>query len=638
MGHMVRHDLAARSLRHLRFAHRMMASQPLLARASHMYQPPTAVSLDGYLLPMGHILRRLPLNDSTWSGARAESGVSAAPAADTAPPAETLLRLLPRLPEMRAADTTSADPEVDVGAPISATTLSGQTHARRVVDNAPPALTTPATTTPLVRADGLRPRSRIVELPGTVSLPTEEPIAEEPSASDTLEEPPEEAPVNAHVESVADDQVTAGGDPAQPLLLREERKGAEEPATVSPVSAPMAATEEAPPTPPAEPAPTPRRRSKHTPATPPRASDVLFPPTDADRSPAAWLARLQHTEKPASPARPESPDSLVKPGNEPPPSTPVQRPGTRSIRKGATSPQASKAPAPPTHTASATTPSPERSSPEEQPALLPGSSRTLLHTLTGVDPASVRIYRGPVAERATSAQNADALTDDGAIVLGGGRTTDTPETLGLLAHELTHIAQRRSPRFVPPVSQTSHHQERFDAGTSAPVPQDVQLAGSPADEEALATQVEARVTDVARARATPPNALQPALLVESAATAPPAGKLASRLATRSVWGDLPAPWEPLPDWMTTPTDSSVSAPQSASQPQPSSSAAARAPSVDTPGTQRAERGRSLPAETEESSPAHIQEAGNPEPDLDQLAQQVHAILKRRLAAERRRFG
>jgi hypothetical protein len=254
----------------------------------------------------------------------------------------------------------------------------------------------------------------------------------------------------------------------------------------------------------------------------------------------------------------------------------------------------------------------------------------------------VRVYRGPVAERVTSNQDADALTDGEAIALGGGHATDTPETLGLIAHELTHIAQRRSPRFVPPITQAPRQQHRANAGTSAPLPQSYQPADSPADEEALARQVEAGVTRVAGAKTTPPHAIQPALPVESEAATTPARETPSRPGARAIWGNLPAPWEPLPDWMTTPADSSVGVPQPAPPPaiqsQPSSAAPARTPSANTPGTQRAERGRSLPAETEASSPAPARETPAPEPDLDLLAQQVHAILKRRLAAERRRFG
>ncbi len=624
---MARHNLAARSLRHLWFAHRMMVGQPLLARASHIsHHPPTSIVLDGHQLPLGRILRRLPLDDAMWIADGAESEADAASAADVVPPAETLLRLLPRLPEAHDADTTSAAPEDDMGAPPATTSLSGQTHARRGADDAPRTFTTPPAVPP-ARIDGVRPRSRIVELPGTVSLPVEEPTADEPREPDIPEESPEDVPVNARAGSLADAYETSENEPEQPPLMRE----ANERITTTSLESAGVTEEQVTPAP-----PTPRHRGKQPSATPPRASDALFPPTDADRSPAAWLARLQHADEPALSVPPAAP---VKQSNEPP-SAPAQRPGTRGSRKGATRAQVSTTPTPDTHTSSATPPSPEQAQqPQsvERPAPLPDSSRTLLHTLTGVDPASVRVYRGPVAERVTSAQNADALTDGSAIALGAGHATDTPETLGLLAHELTHIARRRSPRFVPPISQTLRQQNTAHAGTAAPMAQGSRPAESPADEEVQATQVEARVTRVARGAARPPHAIQPALSVESDTATLPAHETPSRLGARPVWGNLPAPWEPLPDWMATPAESSVGAPQPASQPQ-SSSAPARAPSANTSGTQRAERGRSLPADVGEAPPAHIREIVAPEPDLDLLAQQVHSILKRRLAAERRRFG
>ncbi len=114
--------------------------------------------------------------------------------------------------------------------------------------------------------------------------------------------------------------------------------------------------------------------------------------------------------------------------------------------------------------------------------------------MTGVDPAGVRIYRGPLAERVTATQNADALTDGGANALSAGHATDTPETLGLLAHELTHVAQRRAPRFVPPIAQAPQLQS--------------QPAMSPTDEESQAGWVEARVTNIARTRSAAPIAAQ----------------------------------------------------------------------------------------------------------------------------------
>src|SRR6185312_9595617 len=126
-----------------------------------------------------------------------------------------------------------------------------------------------------------------------------------------------------------------------------------------------------------------------------------------------------------------------------------------------------------------------------------------------------------------------------------------------------------------------------------------------------------------------------------------------------LWGNLPAPWEPLPDWLTSPSDKLESAAETQAGPalqQPGAqtwagpavapstpgrapSASSAAASAPTAGVQRAERGRALPAvesETVHAQPAH--EGSAPEPDLDALAQQVHTILKRRLAAERRRFG
>jgi hypothetical protein len=282
----------------------------------------------------------------------------------------------------------------------------------------------------------------------------------------------------------------------------------------------------------------------------------------------------------------------------------------------------------------------------EQPALLTASSRTLLHAATGVDPASVPVYRGTEAARATAAHNADALTDGEAIALGAGHATDTPEALGLLAHELAHVAQRRSPRFVPPAAQATPIRR---PAPSQPQPHAAARPAtspvSPADEEAQAMLVEARVTSTARARQA---------VSFTAPVAEPERPIreqqSPRSGTRPLWGSLPAPWEPLPDWLASPSDAPDSAAETLPGPAPqqpsaqshtgptvAASAQGRAQSsaAPVPGVQRAERGRALPAESE-AAPAHPSAA--PEPDLDALAQLVHAILKRRLAAERRRFG
>jgi hypothetical protein len=61
-------------------------------------------------------------------------------------------------------------------------------------------------------------------------------------------------------------------------------------------------------------------------------------------------------------------------------------------------------------------------------------------------------------------------------------------------------------------------------------------------------------------------------------------------------------------------------------------------SADEPAIHYAEHGRSL--EGEEGTSAHAAPAHDaaPPPDLDVLARKVYDVLKRRLAAERRREG
>jgi hypothetical protein len=44
------------------------------------------------------------------------------------------------------------------------------------------------------------------------------------------------------------------------------------------------------------------------------------------------------------------------------------------------------------------------------------------------------------------------------------------------------------------------------------------------------------------------------------------------------------------------------------------------------------------SQTEQASAAESVQQSGPEPDLDVLARQVYTVLKRRLAAERRRYG
>ena len=85
----------------------------------------------------------------------------------------------------------------------------------------------------------------------------------------------------------------------QPLPALDERHAV---VSEEPASAPDVATA-------AHARAAPRRRGgkRAAPTPPTRASDALFPPTDADRTPQTWLARLRQAEKPTPPnqARPE---------------------------------------------------------------------------------------------------------------------------------------------------------------------------------------------------------------------------------------------------------------------------------------------------------------------------------------------
>jgi uncharacterized protein DUF4157 len=332
-----------------------------------------------------------------------------------------------------------------------------------------------------------------------------------------------------------------------------------------------------------------------TPAEP-QPEEELTAPADFDRSPQAWLARLQRTaEEAAPPARLET----TRPHTVPPPEAPA---------------------APP----------------------LSESSRRFLRPLVGFDPAAVRVHRGVEADQAASAFRADAITAGDEVALAAGHEGDEPETLGLLAHELTHVARGREPRFIPPVARPSGR------GVPAPAP-----VSEEEGEERLAQKVEAEVTRIARARppaVVPPRASEappgpsPIIAPEAAdpipATpdAPPAEEPPVPARARD-WGNLPAPWEPLPEWLAAPDtaapvgDMSFGPPAAVEAPANGAGAAAQ-------GIQRAgeERPREADPTAGPAAGPSRPPAGAPEPDLDVLARQVYAVLRRRLAAERRREG
>lgn len=251
---------------------------------------------------------------------------------------------------------------------------------------------------------------------------------------------------------------------------------------------------------------------------------------------------------------------------------------------------------------------------------LPESVRGQLAPLLGADAVGVRLLRGEGAAEATAAANADALAVGDTVLLAPGHDLGSPRTLGVLAHELTHVVRRRDPGFVPATLR------------SAP-------ASSPTDEETLALRVEGRVrAHFEAAPRTRPVTTAERDLPDQAQ--PSAG----------TWGGLPAPWEPLPYWDAADPDR-VPAP---SAPVPHLPAVS-VPNMSTdapplPGVQAASLERAVPKKAasddlpgqgaksalKPNEPARHEGAGTP--DLDQLAQQVYGLLKRRLATELRRVG
>jgi hypothetical protein len=235
-------------------------------------------------------------------------------------------------------------------------------------------------------------------------------------------------------------------------------------------------------------------------------------------------------------------------------------------------------------------------------------TRRFLRPLLGIDPAQVAVYRGPLAGRLADTYQADALSSGAAVVLGPGHSEESPADLGLLAHELTHVARRTAARFVPPLQ---------DPGR-VPAPH-IAL------EEGLAEQVQQQVVEQAHAQA--PSAAAP-----------------STPAADDDWGGLPAPWQPLPDWMRRrPIEARApeargpeTAPAAPAAPVPP--AAAPVPAAAPPPVQRQEHAAPQPpARSAAAAPEPPPPQSQPEPDLDELARQVYAVLKRRLSLENRRI-
>lgn len=364
-----------------------------------------------------------------------------------------------------------------------------------------------------------------------------------------------------------------------------------------------------------------------TPASAPRNADNIFRPRpELERTPQEWARLL--TGASSDPAERRPPAARVPPhpparANAVSQSMPATARASRQPAVSAASVQER-----PAATAAAdriSMPVPDPLSPAP-PAPLREATRRFLRPLVGINPSGVRVHRGERAGRVAAALAADAVTTDTEVLLGTQAEEQAPETLGLLAHELTHVARRHVPRFVPPLVRD--------------------VRPLPGDEEDLARLVEARTVQLAgeqhqqhavSSQVTPASPASPAQGATDAISSEPA----ATAAVPHPWGNLPAPWEPLPTWVTepaTPTaDTTPSSPPDVAPAQSHGTAAASA----APAVQRAavDRPRAMDLASAEMSdepaPAAEQAA---EPDLDALARQVYAVLKRRLDGERRRQG
>ncbi len=272
-----------------------------------------------------------------------------------------------------------------------------------------------------------------------------------------------------------------------------------------------------------------------------------------------------------------------------------------------------------------------------EPTPLPESTRRFLRPIVGMDPSEARVHRGPLADAIAASKDADAVTIGRDVFMAEGHADGEPQTLGLLAHELTHVARSLEPRFVPPVARS------FDSIQTR--------ASSP--EERLAMDVESRVINQAQARLDSGSSLESGV---GELPGPPSNfsdtnntvqdgvpdSRAERFAP-DPWNGLPAPWEPMPAASDTRGSSGTATPApNFSTPNfstPSFTSPSAFSSSDAGGAvaQTAERSRDVDAGSGGTHTDHAPDAkGAPKQDMDALARQVYAILKRKLDAERRR--
>lgn len=285
----------------------------------------------------------------------------------------------------------------------------------------------------------------------------------------------------------------------------------------------------------------------------------------------------------------------------------------------------------------------------EQPEPLRPSSYRFLRPLLGFDPAAARIYRGPAAAAVAAAYGADAVAGNDVITVGAGNTEDTPRTLGLLAHELTHVARSAVPGFLPPVVRQlpaahQHDEEQVAQAVEAAVSARA-IAGGAGESPPAAPATAPRQLESVQPY-TEPQTVQPHVEPQPATTTTPlAATPGAGQGTPAPGPRLPAPWEPMPAWVLAaarPTSEARHVADPGGSPPSTPTGAPHQPGAAPPIVQAAPQHRSAPAQSGSApaapAPPPTAPARAPEPDLDDLARRVYQMLKQRLGAERRRHG
>jgi hypothetical protein len=334
--------------------------------------------------------------------------------------------------------------------------------------------------------------------------------------------------------------------------------------------------------------------------------------------------------------------------------------------------------------------------------------------VVGVDPAEAQLHRGELAAHVTGAYAADAVTVGRDVFLAPGKGGADPAGLGLLAHELTHVGAadavdgETGARQVEANVRAAAGQRTTGGIASTDAPGGFALAG-PATGSGLSTGSASGHDAPSIGSSTEPDNLRTRSgteretlgagfasnldagvgNIESEArdagggwqAAADALQASGGRAASTNWNGLPAPWEPLPDWLTIPpTEWPSLAPDvdTGFTPEPqtgsigstngdatgggtkggvpgdssghghasvTNGSGSAGPIGDGPPVHMAELQRDLPPAESQAAPAGGDEPTHPqastpgvEPDLDALARQVYILLRRRLASERRRFG